>query len=121
MEVAGAGGVTWVQEVGDLEGHAGLMTGCLILPECSKSLCSVAKACEEHSLGYEVAEGNIGSSFTRGGKPVIELASSGGMAVLPETVMPEVLGVEPIEHKKQVTAGMSKVKVGMCLGYKSRS
>ena len=72
VEVAGAGGVTLVHEIGDLEGYAGLMTGCLLMPECSKSLCSVVKACEKHSLGYQVAEGNTWSSFTRGGKSVIE-------------------------------------------------
>ena len=102
-----------MHETGDLECYAGLMAGCLIMPECSKSLCSVAKACEEHSLGYQVAEGNTGSSFTRGGKSVIELGTSGGMSVLPEdavlpdTVLPEVLGVEVRDQQKHLL-GVSK-------------
>jgi hypothetical protein len=111
VQVAGANGVTLVYEMGDLEGYAGLMTGCLIMPECSKSLCSVSKACEEHSLGYQVAEGNTGSSFTRGGKPVIQLQDRDGMAVLPrEAVLPEsegisVLEAEPVTEECVLVAG----------------
>ena len=41
--------------------------------------------CEEHNLGYEVEQGNTGSSFTRAGKPIIKLNDSRGRAELPQS------------------------------------
>lgn len=65
VTVHGAGGASVVTHEGDLPGYAGLMEGCLIMPDCLASLLPVVKVCEELGYNYEIARRSV-SQFRQG-------------------------------------------------------
>ena len=64
VTVHGAGGASVVTYEGDLPGYAGLMEGCLIMPDCLASLLPVVSVCEELGYSYEIAQGGQSASFS---------------------------------------------------------
>jgi hypothetical protein len=84
VKVHGAGGVSEVTHIGDLPGLGGLMTKCLLMPECASSLLPVVPVCRELGLGFEVDQGGEAGRFHRDGETVVELVVDGELLVVPE-------------------------------------
>ena len=97
VEVHGAGGVSTVTHMGDLPGLGGMMTRCLIMPNCNMSLLPVVPVCKELDLKFEIDQGGSSGRFSRHGDTVVELTAEGGLLVVPETDQLECMLCEDTE------------------------
>ena len=112
-----ASGEEAVTEMGDLPGFAGLMLGCLLIPNSTASLLPVQVVCKELDLGFSVPQGGGPSEFNHDGVTVLNLDADGSLNLLAADSVIRKSGVQESVHTARLEGRLrgDKSKIHLAL------
>ena len=112
-----ASGEEAVTEMGDLPGFAGLMLGCLLIPNSTASLLPVQVVCKELDLGFSVPQGGGPSEFNHDGVTVLNLDADGSLNLLAADSVIRKSGVQESVHAARLEGRLrgDKSKIHLAL------
>ncbi len=103
--------------MGDLPGFAGLMLGCLLIPNSTTSLLPVRVVCKERDLGFSVRQGGGPSEFNQDGVTVLNLDADGSLNLLAADSVIRKSGVQESVHTARLEGRLrgDKSKIHLAL------